>query len=154
MPRKIFLPPLDSWIRLGADWPASSHFLNYFDNELTLYGENHSKAWDRFKKIDPPPPHMSPAWDAWYARFGAYREASKAARTLAAIPKGTIFQIERYHVSRSGENQITVKMVASPNMQLHPEKQGGKLAGPGRLYFRLEEFNTLPEIEEITNADL
>lgn len=150
---KIFLAPLDSRWRLVHDWTPSQMFLNDHDNQETMTGDTFSSFYQRYNKGDPNPGHGKPDYEDWNRRFDAARKESIASYGFDGVmPKGTIIQIERYHVSRSGENQITIKVLLSPSKFLTPKKQKGVMRGAGRLYFRLDDFNTLPELEEFTDV--
>jgi hypothetical protein len=143
---KAFLPPLDSQWRLAEDWASSDRFKNDSDNEETLWSQP-KYNFDAFTKAT----GISTvgAGSTWVEAYHEWRKSEREARGFDGnLPSGTVLQIERYHVSRSGENQITVKVVASPSQFLTPKKLKGQMRGAGRLYFNLDDFNTLPELEE------
>jgi hypothetical protein len=151
---KIFLPPLDSRWRLVHDWTPSEAFFADFDNKETLWGTEKYGDYNRFTEetgISTDGDAGGP--DGWVAKMQLWEKQKRIERGFyGTIPAGTIIQIERYHVSRSGENQITIKVLLSPSKFLTPKKQKGVMRGAGRLYFRLDDFNTLPELEEFTDV--
>jgi hypothetical protein len=149
---KIFLPPLDSRWRLLGDYATDDRF-RAGDNAETMTGDTFSTFYHRFTKSDPNPGHTTPEYAAWEER---YTEAKRL--TLAeygfdgVIPAGTLLQIERYHISRSGTNQVTTKVLLSPSKFLTPKKHKGVMRGSGRLYFTLDQFNLLPDLEPFTET--
>jgi hypothetical protein len=150
---KIFMPPLDSRWRFKADWEPPAAFINRHDNEKTIHGDDFSSFYQRFIKSDPNPGHSSPGYEAWNKRYDDTRKAEREARGLPKFEAGTVIIFDRYHVSHSGSHAITVRVLAAPDLLLTPKKQGGKMTGHGRLYFFLEELNTLPELELVTNLN-
>lgn len=90
------------------------------------------------------------AWGAWddarRERYNKWQEAQLAANPVV-FPKGTIIVFDRYHVSHSGTEAITVRVLGSPEPRLVTKKNGGKGKGKMRVYFRVHELNTLPELE-------
>lgn len=143
MNQRIFLPPLDSRWRLEHDFVPDDRFKADRDNEETLWGEP-KYNFDAFTADT----GISTDSQAWVNAYHDWKAKKRVERGFdGTLPAGTIIQIERYHVSRSGENQITIKVLLSPSKFLTPKKQKGVMRGAGRLYFRLEQFNLLGQIE-------
>lgn len=140
---KIFLPPLDSKWRLLADWTPPPGVLSRHDNEETLFATSHHIRWEAYTKANPYNPS-----DAWNEAWRQYAIDVKAAHGTPEFVSGTVFSMERYHASRSGHEQLTIKLLASPCPLLNPRKLGGRMRGAGRLYLTLQDINTMPELEE------
>lgn len=141
---RIFLPPLDTTWRLLADWKIPVALLNWYGNRQTLWAEEYNKQIDRWRKAT----GLTTSEPDWIAKMQAWEANERELRGTPEFLAGTVFSMERYHVSRSGENQITIKLLASPCPLLNPRKLGGKLSGPGRFYLTLADFNTFPPLEE------
>lgn len=136
---KPFLPPLDSLWELTEDWQVPVPFMTRYGNtefaqcmgiDITLgawpkYGPGYT--WDDAARAE---------WIEW--------RNQRMAEGDATIPAGSIFSMERYHVSRSGEDEVTLKMYRSPRLEISPKKRGGKGKGHMRFYVSLAEFNTFP----------
>jgi hypothetical protein len=151
--RSFFLPPLNSRWRFAADWAPPQRFLDYPDNAATIHAETAANyvLWQRATGL------RTSHFDAhgpggWLEQSKNWAAAKRRERGTPEFLRGTVLQIERYHVSRSGEDQITVKVLAAPDLRLSPKKHGGKMVGTARLYMRLEDFNTLPEMEDVTDV--
>lgn len=152
MPHNIFLPPLDSQWRFGADWTPTGEFLSSSYNEETLWGwsgrySGSIEAWKKATGDNTNDDAHAPG--GWLDRLRTWEAKFKEEYGTPEFVAGTIFQMERYHISRSGEDQITVKVLLSPDKRLTPKKQGGIMRGAGRLYFSLAQFNTLPDLEQV-----
>lgn len=150
---RIFLPPIDSRWRLVHDFVPDDAFKNNNDNVETLWGEAKYNFSDWEKATGDNTKGDSSGPNGWVARYHAWQASERINRGFdGTLPAGTILQIERYHISRSGENQITVKVLISPSKFLTPKKHKGVMRGAGRLYFSLGQFNLLGEVEEFTDA--
>lgn len=143
---KIFLPPLDTVWRLLDDWTPPASFSNYGNWDFfRTYGAQHGR-WTEItgrQVVDPDetPEQYSERWNA-----------SLAADMLAhdvRFPKGTVVVFDRYHVSHSGSEEITLRVLASPDQRINPKKQGGKLKGKGRFYVTVLHINAFPEVEQV-----
>jgi len=144
MPAKVFLPPIDSQWRLSADWHPRPELALYDDNLTTMYGFD-KHPWKDWEKATGKTTNGSD----WVIHYQAWRDQEILKRGGPVIAKGTVFSVERYHVSRSGEDQITLMFKASPDPRFEPKKRGGKMRGNGRFYLWLADFNTIPELEEL-----
>lgn len=145
---KIFLPPLDTFWRLTADYALREAMVDSYHNEelaKNLGAYINFGAWPTYAN-NPRGFGWTDALREEYAKYKA--ELRKNAHPLV-FPAGTIFSMERYHVSRSGEDQITIMLKASPAPHLDPKKRGGKMKGKGRVYLWLEDFNAMPELEQV-----
>lgn len=144
---KPFMPPIDSWWRLTEDmhfdmlevitYKSEDFYVSYFGgyghvNWVEQTGETLTGDW----------PTRYWAWE---------NERTKDGVTL---PKGTVLQFDRYHVSRSGEDQITLMVIKSPNEKINPKKMGGKAKGKMRFYLSLKVFNRLGEMEQVNGTNL
>jgi len=142
------MPPIDSRWRLTADLDAPD-FKAAHDNEETLYGEAKYEfdAFTEATRIK-----TSGIGSDWVPQFREWKRSKREAAGLdGVLPAGTVIQIERYHVSRSGENQITAKVLISPARHLTPKKMKGSMRGAGRIYFYLHDFNLL-DLEPFTET--
>lgn len=143
---KIFAPPLDTSWRMEHFWNTPQSVIDRNDNGETIHGEK-GYQFDTFTADTGIPT----TGQDWVKAFHAWQKAKRVERGIPEFVKGTVFTVERYHVSRSGEDQITLRVRASPEQRLHPKKQGGQMRGMGRLYLSIEEFNTLPDLEQVND---
>jgi len=140
---KAFLPPLDSVWRFTYNWTPPERFLKLYDNRETLFGyKSLIEAWEKATGDKTAP------GEERVKRFHAWEDAHVKADPPQFLV-GTVIRFERYHVSRSGEDCITIMMVAAPDERINPKKNGGKMKGKGRLYLTLAGLNTLPVMEEV-----
>ncbi|MET0375932.1 MAG: hypothetical protein ABW128_16960 [Rhizorhabdus sp.] len=145
---KIFAPPLDTIWRLLDLWDPPESFMDRADNDETLYGEKgyyfkEFEAETGMKVIGVPPLTL------WVPHFKQWTADRRLKRGLPQFKTGTVITFDRYHISHSGDHAITLRVLASPDPLLTPRKQGGKMRGAGRLYFKVEELNTLPDMEQV-----
>ena len=143
---KVFLPPIDSQWRLSADWAMRPALAMASDNLTTMFGFNKYpfKDWE-----DATNSTTNTGDSSWVEPYHKWLDEECDRRGGSTLPKGTVFSVERYHVSRSGEDQITLMLKASPEPRFEPKKRGGKLKGHGRFYVYLADFNSMPELEEV-----
>lgn len=141
--------PIDSMWRLTTDVPLRGAVVsNYYNDELekNLGIDLSVDAWGER-------PTSAPYgwWDEDPMRRDRYAKWQQDTLLAADIkfPAGTIIRIERYHVSRSGEDQITIMLMVSPDPRLCPKKMGGRMKGKGRVYLWLEDFNNLGPVEYV-----
>lgn len=142
MIKSLWMPPLDTKIRLLTDVSIPAHILTKgYDNPIpvSLDKDLHPHAWPGYATMPNGP------WDdtkrAEYALWVA--EQSEG----VVFPAGTVFVFDRYHVSHSGSEEITLRILFSPDPLLSPKKQGGKLKGTGRVYFTTADLNTFNDVE-------
>lgn len=150
MIRNIFLPPLKSEWRLLNDVPVPPSLLGAYDELSTSVGVViHPRGWPEWDDML--------GWSKWKkpdefddARV-RYHEWAKSAADGLFFPKGTVFAFDRYHVSSSGNEQITLRLVYSPDPRFATKKAGGTLKGKGLLYFTLADVNTLGDMDEVSD---
>ena len=129
-----FLPPLDSMWRLTQDSASLTETVNSYYN--WDFGRMLRAQEDRGKNED-------------YAAF-LDRTVRKPGAAPDVLPAGTVIVFDRYHVSRSGEDQITIRIFASPNLNITPRKQGGKGKGKMQVYLSLADINGLGPLDPFT----
>ena len=142
---KVFLPPLDSMWETTGDWRVVRSFTGRYGN-----GEFMLNMGLAASASDWPHRDLAKGWnwdDQMRADYSAWVD-EQLNSPQAIIPAGSIFSMERYHVSRSGEDEVTLKMYRSPRLEICPRKRGGKGKGMMRFYVSLAEFNTFPELQE------
>jgi hypothetical protein len=132
--RKPFLPPLGSRWRLPFAHPLSPSILNVYS------GQDFRMNIRQVHGVVQPPDVVYPAFQGL---------ATVPNPALDFLPADTIIQFNRYHVSNSGENEITLEVLFSPNPWLIPRNRGGKGKGKMRFYVRLEDLNEFPEMEPV-----
>jgi hypothetical protein len=149
------MPPIDSMWRLTADVPLRAGMLGGYHNEelrTNLGASARTADWSEYETVPGKPYAVSGFWDApgRRDRFKAWEAEQFKGLVLA---KGTVLRFERYHVSRSGEEQITLMILVSPDQRINPKKMGGKAKGKGRVYLWVEDFNNLGELEPVDVLD-
>lgn len=145
-----FAPPLDSQWRLTLDWTPSAAFMDNRENSKTLFDDDFSTRWREFNKIKPHPGHTSPGYEQWSKDYDDYCKTKRASRSTPKFEAGTVIVFDRYHVSHSGDHAITIRILAAPDPLLHPKKLKGLMKGPGRLYLKVSDLNSLPPLEQVT----
>lgn len=143
------MPALDSMWRLTRDMPLRGAMVTSYHNaelranlgvdvSVSAWGERPDGSNYDWREKDP----------TRRDRYKAWQNQTLAAAN-AVFPAGTIIRIERYHVSRSGEDQTTIMLMTSPDPRLCPKKMGGRMKGKGRVYLWLEDFNNLGPVEPV-----
>lgn len=142
--RFIFIPPLDTVVKLLRDVPIRRTLLTDYDSEIgpSMFPDVPLTAHQWLKH------HHPKHTGAWSQAMRDDHDAYiKGKIGTPVFPAGTVFVFDRYHVSHSGTEQITVRLLASPDPRLTPRKAGGTLKGKGRLYLTVKDLNTFGEVE-------
>ena len=148
---KIFAPPLDTMWRFLDDWTSPPAFMERRDNFETLHGEKGYMIPEWKKATGDNTDGESQGPNGWVARMNAWQDEQRRLRGVPQFVAGTIVVFDRYHISHSGDHAITLRVLISPEPLLTPRKQGGKMKGAGRIYLKVDELNTFPELEEVND---
>jgi hypothetical protein len=146
---KAFLPPLDSVWRLKADFQLTKSFVQTYDNEEfvgNLDVNTRFSTWPTYA-------NHTGQW-VWTDELRAEHDKwiTDQITDKAVIPVDSVVVFDRYHVSHSGENQITLRLLGSPDPRLRNKKNGGTGKGKMRFYVHLDDLNTFPELEAVDAA--
>jgi hypothetical protein len=122
MIKEIFVPPLDTRLRLTRDW----HIPNLGgygagDEVMTLL-----RGMEKF--------NIAQGYDK--DEYGKWLEKLWERKT-EVFARGTVFDVKRYHIGQSGQ-KISLKFVSSPDMPKLAKKS---------LYVTVDQFNSLREAE-------
>ena len=143
MNRTPFMPPLNSKWRLTRDVELPTSFLKRYANQDLVDHRYALKTVHQW--LDEPGNRTTD--QEWIKNWHAF-DATQRPETFL-IPAGTVVSFNRYHASNSGDVQMTLQFIASPDLMLTPKKQGGKGKGHMRFYVNLDEFNSLGELEYV-----
>lgn len=147
------LLPIDSMWRLTTDVPLRGAMVSSYYNaelrdnfgvklEVSDWGERPDGVGYGWWDEDP----------LRRDRYAKWQDDQLAAANIV-FPKGTIIRMERYHVSRSGEEQITIMLIISPDPRICPKKMGGRAKGKGRVYLWVVDYNALGPLEPVTDLN-
>jgi hypothetical protein len=142
---KAWLPPLGSRWELTEDWTLPRSAVTRYDNMdfVKNFGLLSFAEWPEYVNN-----RGNWLWDdTKRARYDEWQEEMQL-KARAIFPAGTSIQFNRYHVSNSGEDLITMEIVRSPDKRLMIKKRGGTGKGKMRFYTSLAELNTFPELKE------
>lgn len=143
MNRAPFMPPLNSRWRLTQDVIMPDSFFYRIDNESAL---GLPSAWSWLSAEN----RTREEGNKWVEDYQAYLRSLWPDGVV--IPAGTVVSFNRYHASNSGDMQMTLHFIISPDPRLTPRKRGGKGKGRMRFYLNLDEFNSLGELEDASDV--
>ncbi len=134
---RVCLPPLDSEWKLMKDVPMSADFFAYKNSYLSNIFRTELTDWPGYATAK-----TGPGFD-----WAPYHEWRKKQIESHVLPAGTLIVFDRYHISHSGEDEITIRILSCPDARISPKKAGGLGKGPSRVYIGLATLNTFGDME-------